>query len=151
MPAWVGIAVGALGGIFGFAFDFGHLTGVGLLTVAGTGAGVAIIRLIALGAQNAARGIEEGHNSLFAAIDSIGVRAERIFATTVRPVLAGAFGPDEGGKQPEAGHELRGYLKAFVVATYLLLGVALIFFGAGVIEAFESYDPAPAIDLPSYP
>jgi hypothetical protein len=147
LPAWMLAVVQVVLGIIAFSFDAGEAVGAGLwsLLAGGTAALGFAVRTLVQAGPAMGKAIGDGHNSLMASIDSLGVRSEQLFASTVIPVLAATFGPNNGIRQPDPANDIRGYLKGIVVFTYVVVGIATIFFAVGVIDAFEAASKAPII------
>lgn len=153
-PVWLGTVGALLASLATFSYDVGQTVGGGIVALVLGGGGAALFgltRVFAAAGPATAQALGQAHSSLWNVVGSVGVRAEQVFTSAVRPELVKMFGPGEGVRQPPAGHQVRGLLKGIVGLSYTLLAVALLFFGAGLIEALEAYNSAPAVELPSYP
>jgi hypothetical protein len=140
-PAWFASVVALLAGLFAFAQDAGAAFGAALIpALLGGGAVVyAVIRAVAA-APAAVRAIGDAADSAWTRAGTIGSRAEAVFQHHAGPALQqlGGHGYRPAEVSPVLG-QLRGGAKSILAVTYIVLGLCVVFFAVGIVNAFDAW------------
>jgi hypothetical protein len=140
-PLWLVSALGFIVGILGISGALGQKFGGAVLPVI-LGGAIPIGAVVLVG--RAATGIVgSGAMNLYGAARTVGLKAEALFQEKVSPARAALFAGIAGAPPavPVIGR-LRGTGTTVVVLTFILLGVAFIFFAIGIVHALVAYEHA---------
>ncbi|MFC0622642.1 hypothetical protein [Kribbella deserti] len=141
MPLWLTSVLAFLLGLFAFSETAGQSLAAAVIPLIAVGGGATMAFLRVVQATPAAvSSIGDAAGSLWDSVDRIGAGAERVFVQHSAPALSALYGLAEltPGRTPVLA-ELRGSAKTIVGLAYTVLALCLLFFGAGIVNAFNDY------------
>lgn len=141
-PVWIGAVISFIAGLWALSFNGGvTFANAAIPAILGGGATLYAAIRAAQAAPAVINAVGTGASSILATINGVGIRSERLFITVARPALdalyaqAGVVVPQRVPVLPQ----IRGAGRSLVIAAYIVLGVGVLAFAAGMLNVISNF------------